>query len=272
MTLALRRPMTLAEFLDWEDGQELKYEFDGFGPIAMTGGTAAHSAIQRNLAIAIGGRLRGHPCQFHGNDLKIEVAGKIRYPDGFIVCSPVANVAKVVADPVVIFEVLSASTSSTAHLEVREYEATPSVVRYVILEQDRIAATVFSRSGGDFAAHVLVGDAILAMPEIGQSVPLAELYDGLVLRAARSRGGTRPGRLGASRPILPSRFTCRRPRAGRGTVDHCAGFQAPSSLCRLRNLICLSLAKLLELITFMTSMSIYRNIEIEMDRFDPNSS
>jgi hypothetical protein len=40
----------------------MKYEFDGFQPVAMTGGTAAHPLIQRNLAISIGGRLRGTPC------------------------------------------------------------------------------------------------------------------------------------------------------------------------------------------------------------------
>jgi len=174
--------MKLAEFLDWEDRQELKYEFDGLGPVAMAWGTAAHATIQRNLAIAIGGRLRGNLCRFYGSDLKIEVAGRIRYPDGFVVCSPVVNATKVVADPVVIFEVLSESTSSTDRIvKAREYEATPSVRRYVILEQDRIAATVFTRADDDWAAHVLVGDVILDMPEIGQSIPLAELYEGLVL-------------------------------------------------------------------------------------------
>ena len=80
MNVALRRPMTSAEFLDWEEQQPLRYEFDGLQPVAMTGGTAAQAAIQRNLAIAIGGRLRGRSCQFFGNDLKIEVAGKIRLP------------------------------------------------------------------------------------------------------------------------------------------------------------------------------------------------
>lgn len=180
MNLALRRPMTLAEFLDWEDRQELKYEFDGFGPVAMTGGTAAHAAIQGNLAVAFKSRLRGQPCQFYGNDLKIEVAGRIRYPDGFVVCSPISNSTKVVKDPVVVFEVLSESTSSTDRIvKTREYAATPSIRRYVILEQDRIAATVFSRVGGDWIAHVLVGDATLDMPEVGLSLPLAELYEGL---------------------------------------------------------------------------------------------
>ena len=37
MNLALRNPMTLAEFLAWEEREPLRYEFDGFGPVAMTG-------------------------------------------------------------------------------------------------------------------------------------------------------------------------------------------------------------------------------------------
>ena len=37
MNVALRKPMSLAEFLAWEERQELRYEFDGFQPVAMTG-------------------------------------------------------------------------------------------------------------------------------------------------------------------------------------------------------------------------------------------
>jgi hypothetical protein len=46
MNLALRKPMTLPEFLEWESGQELRYEFDGFQPVAKTGGTRAHATVQ----------------------------------------------------------------------------------------------------------------------------------------------------------------------------------------------------------------------------------
>ena len=42
--------MTLAGFLGWEERQPLRYEFDGVGPVAMTGGTYGHSTIQGNLA------------------------------------------------------------------------------------------------------------------------------------------------------------------------------------------------------------------------------
>jgi len=177
MTVAVRKPMSLEQFLAWEAEQELRYEFDGFEPIAMTGGTRAHSAIQRNLAIAVGGRLRGPPCQFYGSDLKIEVQGKIRYPDGFVVCTPGPPRSTVVRDPVVIFEILSDRTAGTDRIvKNREYQSIPSVRRYVMLEQDRIAATVFERLGDDWVGHILAEDAILRMPEIGIDVALAELY------------------------------------------------------------------------------------------------
>jgi Uma2 family endonuclease len=185
MSLAQRKPMTLAEFLEWEERQPLRYEFDGIGPVAMTGGTVGHSIIQGNLAIAVGGRLRGDPCRFYGSDLKFQVAeGHVRYPDGMVLCSPVDRTATVVHDPVVVFEVLSSSTTRSDRIvKAREYQATPSVQRYVMLEQDGVNATVYARSGGTWTHEILVADSILSLPEIGVELPLAELYDGIVFEA-----------------------------------------------------------------------------------------
>ncbi len=183
MNVALRKPLTVPQFLAWEERQALRYEFDGFQPLAMTGGTVAHATVQRNLAIAVGGRLRGKPCRFYGSDLKIEAAGSIRYPDGFVVCSRPANAGTLVTDPVVVFEILSESTAHT-DLTVKnaEYRATPSIRRYVILEQTHIAALVFARHGEDWLSHVLTGaDAVLALPEVGIELPLGELYADLDL-------------------------------------------------------------------------------------------
>jgi len=41
--------MTLAEFLAWHDNQKLRFEFDGFESVAMTGATAGHQAIVATL-------------------------------------------------------------------------------------------------------------------------------------------------------------------------------------------------------------------------------
>lgn len=181
MNVALRKPMTLPQFLAWEERQELRYEFDGIQPVAMTGGTAAHSAIQRNLIFALTARLRGKPCQPHGSELKIEVAGRIRYPDAFVVCTPVPPRATVVADPVVVFEILSESTANTDLVEKnQEYRATPSIRRYVIVEQDKPGAVAFVRKGEDWVCDILSdAGAMLSLPEIGIELPLAELYEGI---------------------------------------------------------------------------------------------
>jgi Uma2 family endonuclease len=134
MSIAQPRPMTREQFLAWEAKQELRYEFDGFQPVAMTGGTAAHAVIQHNLHTVVGGRLGGGPCRFYGSDLKIETVNHFRYPDGFVVCSPVAPRATMVRDPVVIFEVLSDSTARTDLVtKNQEYAAIETVRRYIVL-------------------------------------------------------------------------------------------------------------------------------------------
>jgi len=182
MNVALRKPMTIADFLAWEDRQPAKHEFDGFAVTAMTGVTEAHAAIQRNLLTALALRLRGMPCRPYGSDLKVEVAGSIRYPDAFVVCTKLGPKERVVRDPVVIFEILSESTASLDHgRKNEEYRDTPSVRRYVILEQDAVRATVFAREDGRWVGSLHSGAAVLDLPEIDITLPLAELYEGVAL-------------------------------------------------------------------------------------------
>lgn len=185
MNLAVRKPMSLAEFLAWEERQELKHEFDGFRPVAMTGGTLAHAKIQRNLAVALSLRLRGKPCEFLGNDIKIRTAeDHIRYPDGMITCSPGANTATIAPDPVIVFEVLGPSTAATDRIvKAREYQAMPSVQRYVMIEQDRVGVTVYTRAVGDWRHEILADGAVLSLPEVEVELPVSELYAGLAFDA-----------------------------------------------------------------------------------------
>jgi len=185
MNVALQKPMTVQQFLAWEDRQELRYEFDGFRPVAMVGVTAAHAGIQVNLIGALRTALRGRPCRVYGSELKIAVAGRIRYPDAFVVCTPVEPRAKVVAEPVVVFEILSDSTAND-DLVVKnaEYRATPSIQRYVVLQQSHAGAIVFARKGEDWVAEIAADTAaVLRMPEIGIELPLAEIYADIELAA-----------------------------------------------------------------------------------------
>src|SRR5271165_6465190 len=140
MSLALQN-MTLAGFLPWEERQELRYEFDGFQPVAMTGGTAVHDRITFSVQRSLDTRLTGKACQPFGPNIKIIVAGRVRYPDAVVVCKPVAPDATVIEDPVIVFEVLSEGTTKTDLIDKnREYRATQSIQRYVILHQTHRAA------------------------------------------------------------------------------------------------------------------------------------
>ncbi len=217
MNVALRAPMSLAEFLDWEERQELRYEFDRFQPVAKTGGTAGHDDIIGNLRSGLKNRLAGTPCRPFGPNLKIVAGnGKVRYPDVLVACSPVPRNATIVGRPVIVFEVVSHDNQRTDRIEkVQDYRATASIQRYVILEQDYVGATDFARQGEDWIATTIGAGDVLRLPEIGIELPLDECYGGLDLtvatpaRAARCSQTTAVGfravvELRGLEPLTPS--------------------------------------------------------------------
>ena len=130
----------------------------------------------------MGGALRGTPCLLIGSDFQLRLDTSVRYPDGTVVCGPQDNRDLGTSTPVAVFEVLSPSTAGTDRIvKAREYQATPSVQRYVMLEQDRVAATLFARLSDGWSGQVLAAGDTLAFPELGISVPLDDLYVGVAL-------------------------------------------------------------------------------------------
>ena len=189
MSQAQQKRMTPTEFLEWEAQQERKWEFDGSQPVAMAGGTVAHAAIQRNLMIALGTRLRDKPCQPYGPDLRVPTAGGVsyRYPDALVTCQSLAADAVDAPEPVVIFEVLSPSTEKDDRgPKLDEYLTLPSLRRYVMLRHDRALATEYERDGEGWRVRFLHGpDAALLLSEVDcDPIPLAELYARVPLPAA----------------------------------------------------------------------------------------
>ena len=186
MSVSLRKGMTAEEFLAWEERQELRHEFDGFQPVAMTGAREAHEDIVVNLITALGSRLRGRECRAYSANMKVFVDGSYRYPDALIVCGPRDPGRTVAVEPVVVFEIISESTEATDRLTKNfEYRNTASIQRYVILEQLQVMATVFTRDGEDWAGRVQGPGSMLLLPEADIEVPLDELYDGLTFEPSR---------------------------------------------------------------------------------------
>ncbi len=170
--------MTLPEFLAWEERQELRYEFDGCRPVGPSGATVAQDRITFNARSAVADRLLDGPCRVLGPTVKVVANGKVYYPDAFVTVRPVANDATFVEDPVIVFEVTSEGSYQTDLIvKNRSYRATPSIQRYIIVQQAQKAAIVFMRRDEDWLTEIVSGDnAVLHLPEIGIEVLLDELY------------------------------------------------------------------------------------------------
>ncbi len=184
MNVALRRPMTKKEFFDWAETQDIRYEFDGFQPVAMTGGDLGHSSLIGNLNRQLGNRLEGKSCKPLGPDAGVATIGDtVRYPDAVVTCTKFSARDRVVPNPVIVFEVVSPSSVRIDRVvKLREYQAVSTIRRYVIVEPDAIAITLFSRDheGEAFRATGLAEDDVLELTEVGIEIPVAAIYEGIV--------------------------------------------------------------------------------------------
>ena len=184
--------MTREEFLDWAGAQDQRYEFDGFQPVAMTGGTRNHSRIAGNIYFALRSRLRGTACVPYGADAGIATIGSaVRYSDALVTCTSGPGTDRVVPGAVVVFEVLSPTSGRIDKL--REYQAVPSIRRYVILEHTNVGLTDHVRFNGDdpWIATALTDGDTLRMPELGIEIPIAEFYQGTDLSNPSDPGATK---------------------------------------------------------------------------------
>ena len=184
MSVTLRVPtMTRDQFFDWASAQGGRYEFDGFEPVAMVGGTLNHNRIALNIHVALRQRLRGTGCRPYGMDAGVATIGDtVRYPDGVVTCSSVDGLSRLIPNPVVVFEVIGPTSGHVDRIvKLREYAAVDSILRYVIVASASAGLTVNAglSAGQRWTATPATTGEMLVLPEIGIEIPVAELYEGI---------------------------------------------------------------------------------------------
>src|SRR5690242_9563517 len=127
MNVALREPWTIDRFLAWEDKQEGRHEFDGLRIIEVTGGSRDHQRIISNHIRLLEDAL--DPARFDVvSEMRIDVGGRIRYPDVSVTAGRVPGSARTLRDAVVLFEVVSEETSALDRCDKRaEYAELPGI-------------------------------------------------------------------------------------------------------------------------------------------------
>lgn len=188
MTNTAPRRWTIEEFFAWQEGQAERYEFvDGYPVRMMAGARNVHGDIVVNVLAELHNQLRGRDCRPFTGDRSIETkAGQIRRPDIGVDCGQRNPNAMKAALPRVVVEVLSPTTRDfDTFVKVDEYKMVDSLERVVLIEPNAPEAIVWARGEGRvWLKSVCRGlEHAIAMSEIGVTLPLREIYDGIAFPA-----------------------------------------------------------------------------------------
>jgi len=180
-------PVSVADYLAGEADADRRHEYVAGIVYGMVGGSNAHNLVATNITGLLHGQLRGGPCRVFNADTKVRIESRsgtrFYYPDASVVCQPNPATDTYHERPVVVVEVLSDSTRRTdEHEKMEAYTAIPSLVAYLLLEQEAAAAVVYRRKGSGFGRETYGGlTAVIPLPEIDCSLPLVDVYEGVVV-------------------------------------------------------------------------------------------
>ncbi|NEO31685.1 MAG: Uma2 family endonuclease [Symploca sp. SIO3C6] len=137
------------EYLEWEEKQQLKYEYIDGEVFAMTGGTIAHGTIALNLASTLKNHLRGSSCRAFIFDVKVGISqkGPFHYPDIMVSCDQRDQDAlKIIYHPCLIAEVLSPSTEGFDRgRKFANYRRIETLQEYLLIDTQQMNVECFRR-------------------------------------------------------------------------------------------------------------------------------
>lgn len=186
------------EYLWQEQRAEFKSEYHDGQVYAMAGGSLEHGQIQANLIMELGPALRGSDGRVLTSDVKVGVNTSrnfgtsrkkklgdfITYPDASVVCGQpefYKGDRFTIANPLILFEVISPSTRNYDHVVKREqYLNIPGLAMYVMIDTEQAKIEIYQRidAGRWLIPSPLQSlDDILKLLPIDVEIPLSLLYD-----------------------------------------------------------------------------------------------
>ena len=177
------RRMSLAEFLEWDDGTDTRYELIDGHPVAMAPPIEAHGTIVANLTAAIRPRLKPpYRVVVGAGIIPADRADTWYQADLVVTRAPAERGARAITQPRLIIEVLSPSTAAHDRgVKLAEYRKIASVEQILLVASEDRHVEVWLRAEDGWKVQDLIGDAAIPLAIDGQPLPLAEIYDGVAL-------------------------------------------------------------------------------------------
>ena len=179
-------PMTLAEFLVWDDGTDTRYELIDGSPIPLPLKLEGERVLAVRLGSAIESVLsKRRPCnaQFAAGIVPLNRVNTYFETDIAATCERHRLGQQALEQPFLIVEILSPGTERhDRRTKLPAYRQLETVQEILLLDSDAVHAELHRRAGAQWITEILHGEhASLTLASVPVTILLAELYDGIAL-------------------------------------------------------------------------------------------
>jgi len=171
------------QYLALEKQTGIRHEFIDGQVYAMVGGSFNHGTLTGTIAREIGNHLKGKPCRVFSESIKVKIPNprspesRYFYPDVVVDCTIEKADGQMLTTPVLVVEVLSASTHKYDETtKFQMYASIPTLQEYVLVEQSAAKIEVQRRRTDWAIEKFFLGDSI-TFESIGLTLAVEEIYD-----------------------------------------------------------------------------------------------
>jgi Uma2 family endonuclease len=182
MARAADKLWTLEEFLAFDDGTDTSYQlFDG-RIVAMNPPLRGHGALVARLIRIVGNQLKP-PCEVYAEAGIIPVNRRNSWykADLIVTCTPGNYKDQFIAEPVLVVEVLSPSTSATDFSrKLPDYQQIPTMRDVLLVSGMERLIRHWRRKADGWTEHGHRRSATVRLAGLPVALRMPELYDGIL--------------------------------------------------------------------------------------------
>ncbi len=175
------RQMSVADFLDFAESSEDRYEYIDGEPYKMTGGTLNHFEIISNIVFELRLLLADTDCRTLPNGMLIRSGDtSLLSPDVIVVCGEpeTESETRILLNPILVAEVTSPSSIDYDRGSKRRfYSDLPSIAAYLVIDQHRPLVELYTRA--ETGWHIQCFDDLeeaVPLEALDCRLPLSEIY------------------------------------------------------------------------------------------------
>lgn len=174
------KTMTVEEYFRFEESSPIRHEYVSGEVYAMTGGTARHGRIVRNVARHLDAIAGDGPCEVFTDNMRVAVGNdRYYYPDVMVNCASLGDLEVVAREPCVVVEVTSPDTARVDRGEKLDgYRRVSGLKGYLIVDHRRRRVECHWRASDadEWRREEIVGEGRVLVPCVDVELTLDEIY------------------------------------------------------------------------------------------------